>query len=49
MTTDVIKANKEEYLNRCRKYIHREGIDKLLDYLENPDTHGFTLKDLKQG
>lgn len=35
MTTDVIKANKEEYLNRCRKYIHREGIDKLLDYLEN--------------
>lgn len=35
MTTDVIMANKEEYLNRCRKYIHREGIDKLLDYLEN--------------
>lgn len=35
MTTDVIKANKEEFLNRCRKYIHREGIDKLLDYLEN--------------
>ncbi len=34
MTTDVIKANKEEYLNRSRKYIHREGIDKLLDYLE---------------
>lgn len=28
-------ANKEEFLNRCRKYIHREGIDKLLDYLEN--------------
>ena len=52
MTTDVIKANKEEYLNRCRKYIHREGIDKLLDYLENktdiftaPSTTSFHLNE----
>lgn len=35
MTTEAITANKEEFLSRCRKHIHREGIDKLLDYLEN--------------
>ena len=41
MTTDVIMANKEEFLNRCRKYIHREGIDKLLDYVLHTPADGY--------
>lgn len=34
MTPPEIQANKEEFLNTCHTHIQREGIDKLLDYLE---------------
>ena len=35
MTELEIQANKEKYLAYCRQYIHRKGIDELLDYIEH--------------
>jgi len=35
MTDAEIKNNKAQFLSLCREYIHRDGIDGLLDYLEN--------------
>lgn len=36
MTIDL-QANKEEFLSLCHKYIKRDGLDKLLAWLESTD------------
>lgn len=35
MNAEDIKNNKQEFLNRCKKYIKREGIEELLEYIED--------------
>ena len=44
-------AATERFIRENCKYLYEctDDDELLLDYLENPDTHGFTLKDLKQG
>lgn len=34
MTAEEVEKNKQEFINRCKHYIKRDGIDNLLDYLE---------------
>ena len=36
MTIDL-QANKAEYEGLCKKYIKREGVDRLLKWLESND------------
>lgn len=37
MTPIEISQNKEKFLNYCRTYIQRDGINALLDYLDTTD------------
>ena len=37
MTPEEISKNKELFVNYCHEFIHREGIEKLMDYLETTD------------
>lgn len=37
MTPLEIDQNKEQFIALCREHIHREGLDKVLAYLENSD------------
>lgn len=37
MTPSQVEANKQQFLSLCREHIHREGIEKVLAYLENSD------------
>lgn len=37
MTSQQIADNKETFIHLCHEHIHREGLDKLLDYLETTD------------
>ena len=37
MTPEQIANNKATFIALCHEHIHREGIDKLLDYLETTD------------
>lgn len=37
MTEKEIQSNKERFIGYCRKYIHRDGIEELLAYLEKTD------------
>lgn len=37
MTPEQIADNKATFIALCHEHIHREGIDKLLDYLETTD------------
>jgi len=37
MTPQEIKKNKAEYQALCREYIHRDGLEELLTYLEKTD------------
>lgn len=35
MTELEIQSNKEKFIGYCKTYIKREGIDRLIDYIEN--------------
>lgn len=37
MSIQEIQNNKEAYIALCRQYIKRDGLEKLLDYLEKTD------------
>ena len=37
MTQEEMTHNKEVFVKYCNEYIHREGIEKLLDYLDQCD------------
>ena len=37
MDKDTIDKNKERFIALCKEHIQREGIDKLLAYLEKSD------------
>ena len=37
MTPLEIEGNKNLFISYCKDYIHREGIDRLMDYLEKSD------------
>lgn len=37
MTPLEIESNKQKFINLCHQYIHREGLDKVLAYLDNSD------------
>ena len=37
MTPEEIQKTKETFIDYCHKYIQREGLEKLLDYLEKSD------------
>lgn len=37
MTPQEITDNKAEFIHLCHEYIHRDGLDKLLNYLETTD------------
>lgn len=37
MSPDIIEKNKAEYLAACREHIHREGLEKLLEYIDKTD------------
>lgn len=37
MTQEEILHNKETFIGYCQKYIHRDGLDRLLDFLEKSD------------
>lgn len=37
MTPIEITAHKDQFIQLCRQHIHREGLDKMLAYLENTD------------
>ena len=37
MTSQQIADNKATFIALCHEHIHREGLDKLLDYLETTD------------
>ena len=37
MTPEQITGNKATFIALCHEHIHREGLDKLLDYLETTD------------
>ena len=37
MTPEEIQKMKETFIDYCHKYIQREGLEKLLDYLEKSD------------
>jgi hypothetical protein len=37
MTKIEVQNNKTKFIEYCQKYIHREGMDKLIDYLESTD------------
>ena len=37
MTPDIIEANKQRFIALCHEHIKREGVDKVLAYLENTD------------
>lgn len=37
MNQEEISANKQHYIALCRKHISRDGLDKVLDYLEKSD------------
>ena len=42
MSIQEIQNNKEAYTALCRQYIKRDGLEKLLDYLEKTD-YGVTI------
>lgn len=37
MTESEIEINKAEYIRLCKKHIHRDGLDRVLAYLEKSD------------
>ena len=37
MTEQQIAANKQRFIDLCNEHIHREGLDKVLAYLEKSD------------
>ncbi len=37
MNTEELQKNKAHYLQLCREYIHRDGLEDLLAYLEKSD------------
>ena len=37
MNAAEIEQNKQLYLDTCRREIHRDGLERLLDYLEKSD------------
>ncbi len=37
MTELEIQANKQKFIDLCHQYIHRDGLDKMLAYLEKTD------------
>lgn len=37
MTTTEIADNKQRFISLCREHIHRDGLDKVLNYLEYSD------------
>lgn len=37
MTPEEIQQNKELYISLCREHIHRDGLEKILAYLDNTD------------
>lgn len=37
MKEDVLRENKQIFMDLCRKYIKRDGIENLLSYLESSD------------
>lgn len=37
MTESEIEINKTEYIRLCKKHIHRDGLDRVLAYLEKSD------------
>ena len=37
MTEQQIAANKQRFIDLCNEHIHREGLDKVLTYLEKSD------------
>ena len=37
MTDLEIQQNRQLFLDYCHQYVHREGLDKLLNYLEHTD------------
>lgn len=37
MTPTEVQRNKEEFILLCKEHIHREGLDKVLAYLEQSD------------
>ena len=37
MEKEVLRENKQKYIDLCHKYIKRDGIENLLEYLENSD------------
>ena len=37
MNAAELEQNKQLYLDTCRREIHRDGLERLLDYLEKSD------------
>lgn len=37
MTQEQIEQNKQRYIEACHTYIKRDGLDRMLDYLEKTD------------
>lgn len=37
MSPETIQENKQAFIDTCRQYIRREGVDELLSYLETTD------------
>ncbi len=37
MTKQEIQENKQKFIDLCHQYIHRDGLDKILSYLEKTD------------
>lgn len=37
MTESEIAKNKERFINLCHEHIHRDGLEKILEYLEQKD------------
>lgn len=37
MTPQEIEANKQRFVSLCHEHIHRDGLEKMLAYLENTD------------
>ena len=37
MTEQQMAANKQRFMELCNEHIHRDGLDKVLAYLEKSD------------
>ena len=51
LTPEQTESNKQEILDIFAKHVHRDGVEKLLDYLVNksdfftaPQAHAFTAR-----